>query len=170
MKVAIFSILFAVVICVPLELQQSFLQNNSLEFLKGFIEGVGAKENIEELLKCIEETESIFEKIKEALEHLKHLDIKELEKGFKMLLEAMKELFEMLKPCSESTSVIDKLLKAILSANIFKIVARIMANPVDFIRDVKQAIVCFAKNDYYCAGRNIGDIMRLVFFTRGEKL
>ncbi len=153
----------------PMGSEEVTADNKVVEFLKGMIEGLGVKEDIEKFMKCIKEAEQVFAKIKEALEHLKHININELKKGLELLFEALKELFAMLKPCAETGSIIHKLISAITNANIAKIALHILMHPVQFVKDVESTIVCFAKGDFHCAGKGIGDILRIMFLSRAQQ-
>jgi uncharacterized protein YjgD (DUF1641 family) len=138
---------------------------NAVDFFKGLFEGLGAKEDIEKFIKCMKEAEHIFEKIKEALQHLKKMNINDIKKGLSLLFSALKELFEMVKPCAETGSIIHKLINAITNANIAKIALHILMHPVAFVKDIEGAIEGFAKGDLFKAGKSIGDLLRIIFLT-----
>ena len=145
-------------------------KNGAIDFLKGFFEGLGVKEDIEKLMKCMKDVEKVLEKIKEALQHLRHININDLKKGLSLLFAAVKEFLQMLVPCAEGSSIIHKLINAITNVNIMKIVLHIITHPVQFVHDVESTIVCFAKGDLFCAGKGIGDLLRIIFLTREQKM
>ena len=166
----IFAILLTVALCQQPEFELKFHmpQSGIEDFLKGFLEGLGVKEDIQKLLECLKGAEHVLEKIKEALEHLKHININELKKGLGLLFSALKEFLNVLKPCAATNSIIHKLINAITSVNIMKIVYHIITHPTAFVHDVESSIVCFAKGDLHCAGKGIGDLLRILFLTRME--
>ena len=172
MKVIIFVLIAALAFCQTVE--DSFADpmpvidtvNSPIDFFIGIIEGLGIKEDIEKLKECIHNIKNfgeIVEKIKEALHHLKNLNPVELKKGFELLFSALLQLFTTVQPCLHEGSILKKLISLLMSANIMKIVLSILAHPIAFVKDVVQAIECFAKGDFHCAGVAIGSILRIIF-------
>lgn len=138
----------------------------AIDFVKGFLEGIGEKGDINKLLQCLKDLESIFEEIKEALEHLKHMNIQEIIKGVTLLIDAVHKFIAMIKPCTDGFEVIKKLIAAMAHPDIKKIAMHIMMHPAEFIHDITEAIGCFTAKDYHCIGKDIGDMLRLMFLTR----
>lgn len=139
------------------------LRSNAVDFMKGFIEGIGEKGDIEKLLKCLKDLESIFNKIKEALNELKHINLQNLIKGLTMLFSAVRELMEMIKPCSEGFETIKKLIQAIAHPDIKKIAMKILMHSGQFIGHVTEAIKCFGTQNYHCAGKAVGSLLKIIF-------
>ncbi len=144
--------------------------NNAVEFLKGFLEGIGQGGDINKLLQCLKDLEDVFKKLKEALEHLKKMKLPDIIQGLTILFEAVREFMSMLKPCSEGFDVIKKLIAAIAHPDIRKIAMHILMHPTQFLHDITGAIGCFGKGDYHCAGKDIGDLLKLMFLSRVELL
>ena len=172
MKVIIFVLIAALAFCQTVE--DSFADpmaeietvKSPIDFFIGIFEGLGIAEDIEKLKECIRNIRNfgeIIDKIKEALQHLKNLNPTELKKGFELLFSALLQLFSTVQPCLHEGSIIKKLISLLMSANIMKIVLAIIAHPIAFVKYVVQAIECFAKGDFHCAGFAIGSILRIIF-------
>eukprot|EP01022_Parablepharisma_sp_SALTPOND_P018568 TRINITY_DN304_c0_g1_i5.p2 TRINITY_DN304_c0_g1~~TRINITY_DN304_c0_g1_i5.p2 ORF type:complete len:610 (-),score=120.31 TRINITY_DN304_c0_g1_i5:36-1865(-) len=142
------------------ELVQS---NKVMDFLEGFLEGLNEKGDINNLLKCVKNAEHILDKIMEALEHIKKKDPSNLIKGITMLLEAVTELLNILKPCSDGFEQIKKLFEAIQHIDIVKLVFKILANPGPYIQDVMDCIDSFKRGDFHRAGKDLGDFLYRLF-------
>ena len=143
------------------------LQDNTfVEFLKGFLEGINEKGDINKLVQCIKGGEDIIKKIMAALDILKKINLENLIKGITMLLDAMKQLMDMMKPCMEGFEQLKKLVNAIAHVDIKKIALRILTHPTEFLAAVMKGIECFGKKDYHCLGKAVGDLMRIMFLSR----
>ena len=141
------------------------LNQNALDFLKGFLEGIGESGDIEKLKECIKEFEQIFKKIEEALHHLKKMKLDDIKKGLKLLFEAVHELLKYLQPCMKGFLKLEKLVLAIAHANLFSIAMHIFMHPKQFIQDIIKAIECFAKKDLHCAGKAVGGLLKVMFLS-----
>ncbi len=136
---------------------------DAIDFLKGFIEGLGINEDIEKIKNCAQGVEDLVEKIKEALPYLRNMNPADLKQGLAILFEGLKLFLYKLKACVDSGSTLWKLRNLISSANLPKIVFQIMSHPVQFLSDVKNGVECFASGDWYCGGKAIGDILKIIF-------
>jgi len=148
------------------DLPQVELKNDALDFLKGFLEGIGEKGDINKLLQCLKDLEHIFSMIKEALHDLKNMKLPDIIKGITLLIEAVKEFMTMMKPCAEGFETMKKLIAAIAHPDIRKIAMHIIMHPGEFIKHITGAIGCFEKKDYHCAGSNVGGLLKLMFLNR----
>jgi len=134
-------------------------------FIKGFLEGINEKGDINKLLQCIKGGEEIVQKIITAINYLKNMNFENIIKGLTLLFEAIKQLLEMLKPCMEGFDQLKKLLNAIAHVDIKKIALKILTHPTEFLKDITKAIECFGKGDLFCAGKCIGDLLRMMFLS-----
>jgi len=123
------------------------------------------KGDINELLKCGKNLEQIIDKIMQALEYIKKKDPADLIKGLTILLEAVTELMNILKPCSSGFEQIKKLFEALKHIDILKLVFKILANPGPFIQDVMDCIDSFKKGDLHQAGKDLGDFLYRLFLS-----
>jgi len=140
-------------------------QLDPIEFIKGFLEGLNEKGDINELLKCVKDLEHIVNKIIEAVGYIQHMDPANLIKGITLLLEAVTELMNSLAPCASGFEQIKKLIDAIAHVDIMKLVFKILANPGPFISDVMDAVDAFNKGDFHRAGKDIGDVLYRMFLA-----
>eukprot|EP01022_Parablepharisma_sp_SALTPOND_P031681 TRINITY_DN8128_c0_g1_i1.p2 TRINITY_DN8128_c0_g1~~TRINITY_DN8128_c0_g1_i1.p2 ORF type:complete len:234 (+),score=19.30 TRINITY_DN8128_c0_g1_i1:226-927(+) len=139
------------------------VNSNAFEFVKGFLEGIGEKGDINKLLHCIKDLEHIFAEIKEALEYLKKMKLPDIIHGLTLLFNAVREFVGMLKPCTEGFEVLKHLISEMIHPNIRKIAMHIIMHPGKFIHDITEAIACFGKHDYHCAGRHVGGLLKIMF-------
>jgi len=152
-----------------LEIPESLeVSNNGEDFLKGFLEGIGEAHAFEQLKKCLKDMEQVFHKLKEALQHLKHMKLKEVIKGVKLLVSAVKEFVAMLKPCISGLKRLEKLIMEIAHINIMKIAFHIIRHPSRFIHAITDAIGGFAGHDYHKAGKGVGALLAVMFLGREE--
>lgn len=156
-----------VVLCtaMPADLREE-ADNPAFDFITGFLEGIHETKTIEDLKKCITNIDPIMAKIKQALELFLKMTFNDVVAGIKLLVEAMKELSVMLKPCLEGFTQVQKLLQAIQKADIIKIAWKIITNPSALINDVKKCIEAFKAMELKTAGKAIGDILYRIFLSR----
>jgi cellobiose-specific phosphotransferase system component IIA len=140
-------------------------QFDPVAFIKGLLEGLNEKGDINNLLKCVKDLESIVNKIMEALEYIKKKDFANIIKGITMLIEAVTHLMQVLTPCAEGFEQIKKLINAISHVDIMKLVFKIIGNPGPYISDVMNCIDNFKKQDFHGAGKNLGDLLFRLFLT-----
>jgi predicted transcriptional regulator len=138
---------------------------NVFDFLKGFLEGINEKGDINILLRCVKDIEKIVEKIMLALSYIMNKDPINLIKGLTLLFEAVGELLEVIRPCSDGFEQIKKLLEAFKKIDILKLVFKILSNPGPYIQDVVNCIEAFKKGDAYTAGKCLGDFLYRLFLA-----
>jgi len=136
------------------------------DFVKGFLEAIHETKKVEDLLKCMKNMDDIIAKIKDALQHFMKLTFDEIVIGFKILIAALQELEEMLKPCLDGFKQIQKLMEALKNINLVKIVTKILLNPGAFIHDVTDCIDSLKNLKFYPAGKDLGDILYRLFLSR----
>ena len=142
--------------------------NPAVEYVKGFLVGVHEPKQIEDLLKCMGNMDTIFAKLKEAMEHFMKFSFDEVIAGLKILKEAMIQLHEMLAPCLDGFEQLKKLVEAMKNWNIIKIATKMIANAIAFMKDIKECVESFQKGDFYTAGKDTGDILYRLFLNREE--
>jgi DNA-binding transcriptional regulator GbsR (MarR family) len=139
------------------------------DFLKGFLEGLRVKEDIEKMMKCIKSFEHLIQKLTEAFKYLTKINLGDLMKGLKILFDAITQFLREIKPCAESSSIINKLIHLISNAHLMKIALKIITHPVEFIRDVESCIRCLTQKNFFCVGKSLGDILWIIFLSRTEE-
>ena len=140
-------------------------ENELLEFMKGFLEGINEKGDIEKLVSCIKGGEPIIKKIIEGFKLIKTLNPLKVMEGVKMVVEAFKELMKMLQPCMEGFEELKKLMAALAKVNISKIVKNIISHPGEIIKVITEAIEGFAKKDMHLVGKACGRFCRVIFLS-----
>ena len=143
--------------------------NSFLEFMTGFLEGLNVKGDISKILECVKGGEDIINKLMDALKHFQHIDILhigDIIKGLELLISAVMEAIEIIKPCSQSSEEIKKLINALTHVDFKKLALKIIANAGQFIHDVTDAMAAFKAKEFKRAGKDIGDIMYRLFLQR----
>ena len=172
MKVLLCVILIAVAFChdsyvVSLADSSEPTGENLYDFIRGFYDGLGVKEDLEKIRECLKQFENEFEKfvihVQEAMEHLKKMTFGELKIGLELLFSAVTEFFTKILSCFGEESFIRKLIRIISGANIVKLIAAILLHPVLFTEYVLGCIIMFAQKDYYRAGKAVGAIFHILF-------
>lgn len=133
------------------------------DFIKGFFEGINENGDIKKIMECMHDGEDIIAKMMKAIDYIMKM---EMMKGVELLIEAVRELSIMLKPCTEGFTEFKKLVEAITHANIMKIIAKIMSNPAPIIHDILDCIDMFERGYYENAGRDLGDLLFVIFISK----
>jgi hypothetical protein len=134
-----------------------------VEFLKGFLEGINEKGDINKLLKCVKGGEEIINKIIDAVKLIKTLHPANILKGIKELIAAIKLMHDMLQPCLEGFAQLKKIFDAVAHAKIQDVIKKIIAHPDQFIAKIVIIIKCGTSKDYNCAGKALGELLVLLF-------
>lgn len=134
-----------------------------LDFVNGFLKGIGETKNIDDLLVCLKSAEKIVEKIKEALILIGNMNIEDIIKGVYMIIGAVKELHELIGPCVSEYKVVEALLIAIHNADPSAIMQKIMINFMPIYISIMSAINCFSQGLYECCGSGIGQALKIIF-------
>ena len=139
-------------------LESTLESNLVLDFIKGFLEGVNEKGDVNELLKCLKDVEPLINQIIEAIQLILTMKIENIMKGVTLLIQAVTELINLLQPCSKGFEQLEKLIEAIFNTDIMKIIMKIIANLPKFIEDFTIIIQAFNSGDFEKAGKALGDI------------
>ena len=128
------------------------------DFIKGFLEGLNEKGDVNELLKCLKDIEPIMNKIIEAIQLIMTMKIENIISGVVMLVQAVTDLINILQPCSAGFEQLEKLIEAIFNTDIMKIITKIMANLPKFIEDFTICVQAFLSGDFEKSGKALGDV------------
>jgi hypothetical protein len=137
--------------------------NSLLDFMKGFLEGLNEKGDFNELLKCLKDVDPIIAKIMQAIELILKMQLQDVVKGVMLLFEAVTQLIKLVTPCAKGFSQLEKLLKAILHADIISIARKILSNPQPYIKDLTDCVNAFKQGNFLQAGKDIGDVLYRLF-------
>ena len=128
-------------------------------FVKGLLVGIKETTDPEKLMNCVQAGEQILNAILIALKLILTMDPAKVLYGVRILFEALITFFYMIKPCIEDYEQLKKLLSAINIFNIPKVVARILAHPLDFISHIKDVLEAMAKQEFFKAGKSFGELL-----------
>jgi len=134
-----------------------------IDFVEGFLTGLNEKGDVNQLLKCVKNIEPLFYDIMEALSLILKLDLKDIMEGLSQLINAIREIIDILTPCSEGFEQLKKFGEAIRNVNLNKIIAKIIQNIAAFIKDIMECFNDYNDKDYYDFGKDLGDIMFRLF-------
>ena len=135
------------------------------DFLKGFLEGLNEKGDVNDLLKCLKDVEPIINKIIAAIQLILTMKIENIINGVMQLVQAVTELINLLQPCTKGFEQLEKLIEAIINTDIMKIISKIIANLGKFIEDFTNCIKAFTSGDYEGAGKALGDVFYRLYLT-----
>lgn len=141
---------------------------NDKEFLLGFLIGIEARFDYDELSKCLGNMTEIYQDIYTGYTKLKTMKLSEITAGLRLLLDAIEDFIDMLQPCWKDAKKLQKLYKEIQNANIMKLAAEILAHPQTYLPEFVRGIECYDKKMYQCYGKVTGDIMRMLFLMNAE--
>ncbi len=164
MKFVILAVLLAAVLAqnvADMEKEEQ-LRNNALDFMKGFIEGIGDIPDIEKLKECAKDMESIFAQIKSAVQGLKHFNIMNLAKSLKKLFSAVRSFVEVIKPCCASYKNVIRVITNLAKVNVAKIAMNIIRNPAQFVQAVAECMAGFSSGNMHDAGKGLGKLLRTI--------
>lgn len=150
-------------IMLKLFLERGYNVNPLQLFIEGLLLGIKEEHTIEDLLKCIKNSEQILAKIQKAIELISKFTLESLLEGLSLLFEAIKDIHEMLEPCLGNFPQFKKLIEAIIKSEINKIIAKILANPFGYITIVVDCYKAFIAGDFKRAGKDIGEILFKLF-------
>lgn len=139
-------------------------ESAAIDFLQGFIEGLGGHFDINQFKNCIKDFKIVFDAIKKAFEAFKTGKFDKIVEGVKNLVKAVKALVDDLKICAKDVEIVKELIKALQNINIGKIAKKLFANLFDVIEIVTETIPCFATKDFKCVGKGFGSIIKIALF------
>ena len=137
------------------------------DFLRGFLQGLNEQGDINELLKCTKDLEDVIKKILEAFKLISQKTIDAILGGVVILIQAVKEMLAILKPCSEGFTQIKKLFEALKNISLIKIAMKILADMSTYYRLVKDFIDCIS-HDSTQAGKDLGEFLYRLFLSGEE--
>lgn len=143
--------------------------NAIIDFIRGLLEGINEKRNIEELLLCIEKVEPVLQKIMEAIELILNFNLQDIIEGVKMFVSAIKELMKVLEPCSKGYEQIEKLIKEIANTDLNIVIVRVLGNYETFLQLLNAALSHFLKKNFKELGLTFGKILEKLFLESHNK-
>jgi len=138
-------------------------QTPAIDFVKGFLEGINEKGDINKILECVNDIEPAIAEIIKAVELITHFTIKDLMEGIKLIVQAVQDIMHAIKPCSDSLEQVKKLVHALTNFKLMEIIGKIMKNPSAFLQDFIDCMNSFNKGDFHQAGHDLGDIFFRLF-------
>lgn len=140
-----------------------FDEDESLEFLKGFLRGIGDQGDANKLLKCLHTLDVVIDKIKKAIERIASEDPREIILGLRMFIEALREMIIKFRPCLEGFDALKKLWDAILKMDLENVLKKALLNLNRIIGEATYIIDCFDDDDFNCAGFGTGNLLKFLF-------
>jgi hypothetical protein len=141
--------------------------------IKGILEGSFGAVG-EEVVECIQDGELIFEDIKHAIQDFEEAVVsknkEKLVEALQYIGEALKLMPEEIKDCEGAEAVVEDLIK----------IAEEFSNPISLVIDIGEKIIWhgrsiyhdvsgavddFRQEEYENAGKDIGDIIKIVFLN-----
>ena len=141
------------------------LENPGMDFIKGFLEGINEKGDVNKILECIKDIEPIIGEVIKAIQMIVKFNIHDLIEGVKLLIKAVSEIMQAIHPCAEGFEQVKKLIVALTHVDIMKIIGKIMKNPAAFLADFMDLLTSFKTGDFHKAGKDLGDIFLRLFLV-----
>lgn len=164
----VFLALAAVCTCRPYYLSVDIIprdSNSVTDFLKGLLEGLNETGNINELLKCAKDLEAVINDIMSALELIRQGGITNILAGVTKLVQDVLKLLEILQPCSQGFTQLEKLFEALKNVNFMKIAMKIVFNFSSFLSLIVDCISSFKNGNLYQAGKDLGALLLKLFLS-----
>lgn len=137
-----------------------------VDFLKGYLESVGEKGDIKELMNCIKENKAIFDNLRKACELIQRtLDVEDVIEGTKIFVAVNKDIMIMLKACLSKFEVLKRIDASLAKADIAKLVKYILAHDGSFFHLCINYIEAMDNNQPQKAGVAIGTMIKLLFLV-----
>eukprot|EP00826_Nyctotherus_ovalis_P039968 TRINITY_DN3884_c0_g3_i1.p1 TRINITY_DN3884_c0_g3~~TRINITY_DN3884_c0_g3_i1.p1 ORF type:complete len:240 (+),score=64.99 TRINITY_DN3884_c0_g3_i1:125-844(+) len=133
------------------------------DFVKGFLRGIGEGGDPTKLLGCITGLDEAVKKIKAALELIKTNNMDKVIQGLEMILDALKLMLRQIKPCMHGLTVLEKLWKAVLNADIARVLGKVLLNLNRVVAEVSFIHSCFREHKYENAGYGVGNLLKFIF-------
>lgn len=129
------------------------------EFVKGFFQGLNEKGDANKILECLQGLEPVMAEIIKALELISKFNLQDIIEGVQLLIKAVTEFVQSLKPCTDGFEQLKKLIEALTDINLIEIITKIMQNPAPFMKSITECIEAFKRADYHGLGKGLGEIM-----------
>jgi len=133
-----------------------------IQLVRGLLKGMNVNHDVEEILKCINKVPDIIQQINEALETLKHLDIKhikELVDAVMKIIDAVKKIMDSIKDCAGSVQDIKVIIEKLSHLNLQKIMDRITSDFLRIIVDIMNAKNAWENKEYERFGDAVGSVI-----------
>jgi len=133
---------------------------DALDFIKGFLEGLGGKSDDKDLDKCIKDIEDLIEAIGKAFDAIRRGDIQGIKEGLKLIIQITKKFVEDLQHCTKD-EIIQKLIKAIINFDLMATVWKIVSHLPKIIAIINKTLGCFETENYHCIGHGFGSFLKI---------
>ena len=128
------------------------------DFLRGLLEGLNEKGDVNDLLKCTQGLEDAVNKVTEAFKLIGKRSFEYILAGIIMLVQAVKEIMNILKPCSDGYAQFKKLVVAMQKTKPIQLVMRVLADLNTYITLIEDFIKTITRQDFQ-AGKDLGQIL-----------
>lgn len=142
---------------------EDYGKQNALDFLKGFIEGLGGHFNATDFDPCVKDIQHIVDAIKLAIQSLMSGEFDKVLEGVRQLIQAANQLLNDINKCAKGVKVIGDLINAIRSANPIELAWKIIDNFGNLVNIFNKIISCIGDEDFYCVGNSFGNLLKILF-------
>lgn len=144
---------------------QELASDDVIKFIKGLMNGLNEKQDIKDLIMCLNGTEEIIYEIIEALEMIKTKKTDQIILGISKLVKAVSDLINLFKPCAEGFEQIKKLMMALKNINFQKLLVKVLSNLNRIIALVTSCVEAFRTKQFKPAGDYLGKLLLMLFLT-----
>ena len=139
-----------------------------IKFVKGLLEGMDVKHDMEKILKCIDNVPEAFHMIIALIEKIKHIDIRNIKEVVEIIVQivgAVREVIDDILPCVNSIDEIKKIIEKLSHIDFNKIIANFIANLYQITMDVMAAKTALENQDYELFGKKLGHVLYMLFLA-----
>ena len=129
----------------------------------GFLIGIGDDPNEQNIEKCAKDITNFLENLQKALEEFKKKKPKNIINAIKILIVAVKEFIDGIKPCAAGLKNFEKLIKALMHPDVKKIALKIATHIGKIIGDLGAVINNFKSKNFKAAGTALGAVIKVIF-------
>jgi len=144
--------------------------SKELEFMKGFLESIKEKTDIEQLDKCLKDLSSVLIIIAEGLEDIKTKHVSNMISGVNALIKKLKEIMNMIKPCWKTFDKLQNLNNMLKSVEPLKAVLKMLHSIHTYIWIIDAYLKGLKEGAYKEVGKQLGDLAYILFLTPEDNI
>jgi flagellin-specific chaperone FliS len=168
MKVILFfAFLVAIVSANELRAVQNVTVDDYILMVKGLLEGLNVKEDMNKIIKCIDQVPAAVHVLIEAIKKMKDMhikNIKEIVEAIIQIIGALREIVDDILPCAESSEEIKKLIEKFSNIDFNKLIANLMMKLIKMVPEIMDAKKCIDEMKWEPFGKHVGKAIYILLF------
>jgi hypothetical protein len=160
MKVILFfAFLVAIVSANELRVAQNVTVDDYILMVKGLLEGLNVKEDMNKIIKCIDQVPTAVHVLIDAIKKIKEIkihNIKEVVEAIIQIIGALREIVDDILPCAESSEEFKKLIEKFSNIDFNKIFQNLMMKLIKMVPEIMDAKKCLDELKWELFGKHVG--------------